>query len=76
MDRTKIDTTNVDDEQLRLWQDSLTGKIIQELARVIFRRALHKAEAELETLVERTNGKFKETATKLRAETELADQYR
>jgi hypothetical protein len=76
MNRTKIDNTNADDEQLRQWQDTLCGEIVQDLARVIYRRALLMAGAKLEKLTERTNEAMKETATKLRAEAELADQYR
>ena len=66
MNRTKIEQTNVDDEQLRRWQDTLSGEIIQDLARVIFRRALLMAGAELEELTGRTNEAMKETVTKLR----------
>jgi molecular chaperone GrpE (heat shock protein) len=77
MDRTKIDETDADDEQLRQWQDTLSGEIIQELALVIFRRALQRAEAELDNLKERTTERMTETARgpKDRTEAVLADQY-
>jgi hypothetical protein len=77
MKRTKIDTTDADDDQLRQWQEELSEEIIQELARVIFRRALRSAEAELDKLKERTTERMTETArgSKHRAEAALADQY-
>jgi hypothetical protein len=77
MKRTKIDTRDADDDQLRQWQQELSDEIIQELARVIFRRALRSAEAELDKLKERTTERMTETARgpKQRAEAALADQY-
>jgi hypothetical protein len=71
MKRTKIDTTDADDDQLRQWQQELSEEIIQELALVIFRRALRRAEAELDRLKERTTERMTETAKR----PTLADQY-
>lgn len=75
MKKTKIDETDADDNQLRQWQETLSGEIIQELALVIFQRALRSAEAELDKLKERTTERMAARAPKDRAAAALADQY-
>jgi hypothetical protein len=76
--KTKTDYSVVDDDTLRQLQETLCGEIIQELGLVVFRRALHKAIADLEELSQRTNERMTVPTAEAKQweESELADQYR